>query len=132
MSGPGLVNIYLFLRSRGDNAETADMSQNEDPAAAIANAALENRSLLCARALDIFVSAYGAEAGNLALRSVAVGGIYLAGGIAPKICTRLQKDGFMQAFMNKEKQYGLLSQIPVYVSLNENLHFRGAARDLTQ
>jgi glucokinase len=108
------------------------MSQNEDPAAAIANAALENRSLLCARALDIFVSAYGAEAGNLALRSVAVGGIYLAGGIAPKICTRLQKDGFMQAFMNKEKQYGLLSQIPVYVSLNENLHFRGAARDLTQ
>jgi glucokinase len=132
VSGPGLVNIYLFLRSRGDTAETVDLSHNEDPAAAIASAALENRSQLCARALDIFVAAYGAEAGNLALRSVAVGGIYLAGGIAPKICTRLQKGGFMQAFVNKEKQSGLLSQIPVYVILNENLPLLGAARYLTQ
>ena len=131
VSGPGLVNIYLFLRSR-DSSETADFSQNEDPAAAIAHAALENRSKLCVRALDIFVSAYGAEAGNLALRSVAVGGIYLAGGIAPKIRTSLQKEGFMQAFVNKEKQSGLLSQVPVYVILNENLPLLGAARYLTQ
>jgi glucokinase len=135
VSGPGLVNIYNFLRDRGDTPGTilsAEKMLSGDLASVIAQAALENRCQLCVRALDIFVSAYGAEAGNLAVRSMAVGGIYLAGGIAPKIRTRLQKPGFMEAFVNKWKQTELLAQIPVRVILNENLPLLGAVRYLTQ
>src|SRR5262249_15888986 len=97
-----------------------------------ANAALNGECRLCVRALDIFVSAYGAEAGNLALRTMAVGGIYLAGGIAPKIRSRLQKPGFMETFANKWKQTELLAKVPVSINLNENVPVLGAVRYLMQ
>jgi glucokinase len=135
VSGPGLVNIYRFLRDRNDvaeNAEVVEKMSKEDPASVIANAALNGECRLCVRALDIFVSAYGAEAGNLALRTMAVGGIYLAGGIAPKIRSRLQKPGFMETFVNKWKQSELLAQVPVSIILNENLPLLGAVSYLMQ
>ena len=132
VSGPGLVNIYRFLCEKEDVGESSDILNAEDPAAAIAHTALENRCELCNRALDIFVAAYGAESGNLALRSLAVGGIYLAGGIAPKIYDRLQSGGFMKAFVHKEKQSELLARVPVHVILNEHLPLLGAVRYLTQ
>jgi glucokinase len=132
VSGPGLVNIYRFLCDTESIAEDTDITHADNPAAAITRAALENSCNLCIRALDIFIGAYGAEAGNLALRSMAVGGIYLAGGIAPKISSRLVRGGFMKAFVNKVKQSELLAQVPVHVILNEHLPLLGAVRYLTQ
>ncbi len=131
LSGPGLLNIYSFLRdTKGVPAttEVAEAMKVEDPAAVIVRAAFYGQCKLCAQTLEIFVSAYGAEAGNLALRSVAVGGIYLAGGIAGKILGSLQDGRFMRSFVNKDRQSDLLSQVPVRVILNENTPLFGAAQ----
>lgn len=131
LSGPGLVNIYRFLRDRGHLAESpevvADM-QHRDPAATISKAALEKRCPLCGQALDLFVSLYGAEAGNLALRSLATGGIYLGGGIAPKIVEHLCRPAFMLAFTAKGRLSPLLETIPVRVILNDRTALLGAGR----
>ena len=104
----------------------------EDPAAAIVQAALDGQCKLCVQALEIFISAYGAEAGNLALRAVAVGGIYLAGGIAGRMLSSLQDGRFMRWFVNKDRQSALLSQIPVRIILNENTPLFGAINYLAQ
>ena len=131
LSGPGLVNIYRFLRDRRHLAETptvvAAMAEGV-PAAAISAAALAGSCPLCARALDLFVSLYGAEAGNLALRALATGGIYLGGGIAPKIVDLLRGPAFMRAFTAKGRLSPLLETIPVRVILNENTALLGAGR----
>jgi glucokinase len=135
LSGPGLVNIYRFLRSTGEVPETADIAEklrDGDPAATITQAALAGECALCARALRVFVSAYGAEAGNLALRSLALGGIYLGGGIARKIAGWLQGGLFMTAFGNKDRQTAMMAQIPVRVILSENAPLLGAASYLLQ
>jgi glucokinase len=135
LSGPGLVNIYSFLRDTTGMVESADVIQAmrmEDPAAVIAQAASEGRCKLCMRTLEIFVCAYGAEAGNLALRTVAVGGIYLSGGISRRILSNLQDGAFMRWFINKDRQASLLSQIPVRVILNDNTPLFGAVRYLAQ
>ena len=135
LSGPGLFNIYSFLRDTSGIPETTEIAEAmraEDPAAIIVRGASEGRCKLCVRTLEIFVSAYGAEAGNLALRTVAIGGIYLAGGIAGRILSHLQDGRFMRSFMNKDRQSSLLSQIPVRVILNENTPLLGAVRYLVQ
>ena len=101
LSGPGLFNIYSFMRDAGYAPEEpwlAERFREIDPSAAISQAALEGKSELCRRALDVFVSIYGAEAGNLALKAMAVSGIYVGGGIAPKIAAKLQDGDFMAAF----------------------------------
>jgi glucokinase len=131
LSGPGLVNIYEFLRDTGRGSESAavvEKMRSGDPAAAISQAAMEDGCQLCVEALDIFVQIYGAEAGNLALKMLATGGVYVGGGIAPKILSELQRPLFLEAFLNKGRMKPLLEAVPVLVLLNENTALRGAAR----
>jgi glucokinase len=130
VSGKGLVSIYEFLRDSG-SAEPAwlreELSKAEDPAAAISGYALEGRSELCARALDLWTAALGAEAGNLALKALATFGVYLGGGIAPKILPKLSDGTFLTAFRNKGRLSPLVSAMPVRVILNDKAALYGAA-----
>jgi glucokinase len=131
LSGPGLVNIYRFLRDRHQHPETAAVATamgREDPAAVISRAALDGSCPLCDQTLEIFVSLYGAEAGNLALRSLASGGIFLGGGIAPKILDLLLRPAFMRAFTAKGRLSPLLEKVPVKVIRNQRAALFGAAR----
>ena len=98
------------------------------PAAVISGAAIDGNCPLCAQTLDLFVALYGAEAGNLALRALATGGVYLGGGIAPKIIDRLRGPLFMRAFTAKGRLSPLLETIPVRVILNEYTALLGAGR----
>ena len=131
LSGPGLVNIYHFLRDTGRAEEPPWLAKEMsigDPGATISNMALEGRSPLCEQALDMFISIYGAEAGNLALKVLAVGGIYVSGGIAPKILRKLKDGRFREAFLDKGRMRPLLEAVPVRVIVNENTGLLGAAR----
>ena len=121
-SGMGLVAIHDFLSHR----EGAGVTRTE--ASAITKAALEGSDPLCARALDMMVRIYGAEAGNLALKLLATGGIYVGGGIAPRILAKLKEGGFLEALDAKGRFAGLLSRIPVHVILNDRTALLGAAR----
>jgi glucokinase len=131
LSGPGLHNIYEFLRRRGGRPDElpALMEQlgTTDAPAVISRAALEGRSELCGQALDLFVSVYGAEAGNLALKVLATGGVFLGGGIAPKILPRLRQPAFLEAFTAKGRMGDLLRAVSVRVILNEQTALLGAA-----
>jgi glucokinase len=130
VSGPGLVSLHEFL-SQHRRAPLPDWLQHEmrkgDTAEAIANAALSERDDLCVEALDWFVRLYGAEAGNLALKVMSRGGLYLGGGIAPKILPRLQSDIFLDAFFNKGRMRPLLEAMPVSVILNDRAALYGPA-----
>jgi glucokinase len=131
LSGPGLVNIYQFLRDTGRGEEPGWLKEKlavGDPAATISSAALSGRSELCEQALDIFVSIYGAEAGNLGLKFLATGGVFVSGGIAPKILPKLKDGKFQQAFLEKGRMRPLLEAMPVRVIVNENTGLFGAAR----
>lgn len=130
VSGPGLFNIYNFLKESGRFDEPSWLAERlarEDPGAAISEAALEGGAEICAQALDVLVSIYGAEAGNLALKAQALGGLYLGGGIAPKILNKLKDGTFLRAFTDKGRYVDFLSSIPVHVILNEEAALRGAA-----
>jgi len=130
LSGPGLMNLYAFLRETGRGSEDpalAEEIRSGDPAAAVARAALDGRSALAGLALDLFVSIYGAEAGNLALKMKATRGLYLGGGIAPKILPRLKGPGFLEAFVDKGRFREFMEAIPVRVILNDAAALRGAA-----
>ncbi len=134
VSGPGLLNIYRFLRDVRYEPETpavVEEMHRGDPSAAITRAALAGECPLCGETLDLFVSLYGAEAGNVALRSLARGGVYLGGGIAPKIIERLKGPGFMLAFTTKGRLSPLLETIPVRVILNDRTALMGAGRCAT-
>jgi glucokinase len=131
VSGPGLVNVFHFLRDTGRGAEPSWLTEqmaSSDPAAAISMAALAGKCGLCEHAVDLFVSLYGAEAGNLALKIMATGGVYVGGGIAPKILPKLAGPLFMQSFNGKGRMQTLLESIPVKVVKNEKLALLGAAR----
>ena len=131
VSGPGLFHIYDFLRSSGYGRESDEMSRSlatQDPSSVVSAAALEGSDPLSVRALDVFTSLYGAAAGNLALTLMATGGIYIGGGIAPKILTKLQDGTFLKAFIDKGRFEGLLAKIPVKVILNNELPLFGSAR----
>jgi glucokinase len=131
VSGPGLVNVYLFLKDthRGEEPQWLhDEITAGDPGAAISRAALSGKSSLAEQALDLWISIYGAEAGNMALKILATGGVYLAGGIAPKILPKLSGPLFMQAFLGKGRLQPLLEAIPVRVITNEKTGLLGAAR----
>ena len=131
LSGPGLVNIYQFLRDTGRAEEPKWLAEEMtigDPGAVISAAALNGKSPLCEQALDLFVSVYGAEAGNLALKALATGGVYVSGGIAPKILPKLKDGKFQQAFVDKGRMRPLLEATPVRVIVNENTGLLGAAR----
>jgi glucokinase len=129
VSGPGLVSIYKFLVERGVSSwpEIAESFLTEDPGEVIARHAQSHRDLACEQALDLFVEMYGAEAGNLALRVLPHGGLYVAGGIAPKILRVLRQGSFMRAFLDKGRLRDTLLTIPVYVVLDSKLGLYGAA-----
>jgi glucokinase len=130
LSGPGLLNIYGFLKTRNFTKEPAwlkkEMTQ-EDPSSVITRNALNNRNKLCVKTLDLFCAIYGAEAGNLALKVLGLGGVYLGGGIAPKILAKLQNGVFRKAFLEKGRFSKFLSRIPVYAILEEKTALHGAA-----
>ncbi|RNC67944.1 MAG: glucokinase [Desulfuromonadales bacterium] len=131
VSGPGLRNIYRFLRDTRHLPETpavAEEMRQGDPSAAISKAALDGSCPLCGQVLELFVSLYGAEAGNSALRYLATGGIYVGGGIAPKIIDLLKRPTFMVAFTAKGRLSPLLETIPVRVILNDRTALLGAGR----
>jgi glucokinase len=131
VSGPGLVNVFNFLRDTGRGVEPkwlADEMLHSDPAAAISRAAIDGKCGLSEQALDLFVSIYGAEAGNLALKIMATGGIYLGGGIAPKMLPKLAGPLFMEGFLSKGRMQHLLEAIPVKVITNDKVALLGAAR----
>jgi glucokinase len=130
-SGMGLANSYEFLRERSSEPEPAWLAQERGASghgAAITRAGLERRDPVASEALDLMISVYGAQAGNLALTVLATGGVYLGGGIAPKILERLREGGFMEAFTDKGRMSELLERIPVWVILNDLTALLGAAR----
>jgi glucokinase len=131
LSGPGLYNIYRFLRDSGKASEPPELAEaieHGDPSAAISKSALNGTADISVQALNIFVSVYGAEAGNLALKVMAIGGMFVGGGIAPKIAAKLQDGTFMQAFVTKGRVSPVLESIPVRVITNDLTALLGAAR----
>jgi len=131
LSGPGLVNIYLWLRATGKYKEPswlANRIKNNDPARVISNVAITGRNALCTESMKIFVSIFGAVAGNFALAGMATGGVYLGGGIPPQILPLLKSGLFMEAFQNKGRFRELLEKISVKVILNDKAALLGAAR----
>ncbi len=128
LSGNGLVCIYEFFLTKGEKASThiREEMEDDDRAAVITEHALEGSDAACVKSLELFVKLYGAEAGNLALHQLARGGIYVGGGIAPKILDFLKKPLFMEAFLNKGRMQKLLESIPVTVILNDKTALRGA------
>lgn len=128
LSGPGLLNIYHFFRDKNGTKEPewlAERMAQRDPSAVITEVALAGEDELCVNALDLFVSVYGAEAGNLALKAIATHGVYVGGGIAPKIFEKLCDGAFMEAFCNKGRLSSLMAKIPVRVILNEQTALLG-------
>lgn len=130
VSGPGVLILYEFFRSRSDYPEP-DWLREElktgDPSAAIASAALARRDQAAELTLNLFVSLYGAEAGNLALKLLPKGGLYVGGGIAPKLLPLIEAGGFMQSFLAKGRFAYLMKEIPVRVILNDKTALTGAA-----
>jgi glucokinase len=141
VSGQGIVAIYQFLRDRQQLSETPEIAQairtweqeaglqekSVDPAAVISKAAVEQKDALCERTMNLFISAYGAEAGNLALKLLPYGGLYVAGGIAAKNLSLMKEDTFLSAFTHKGRVSHLLKRVPVYVVLNPKVGLIGAA-----
>jgi glucokinase len=141
VSGQGIVSIYQFLRDRKLATESPDIAhvvrqweqeagQQEksiDPGAVIGRAALEGRDRLSEQTMQIFIEAYGAEAGNLALKLLPYGGLYITGGIAPKILPLIQNGSFLLNFSQKGRMRPLLQEVPVHVILNPQVGLIGAA-----
>jgi glucokinase len=130
VSGPGLVNLHDFLRAHRGIAVPAwldDEMAAGDAAAAISRAALDKRDAICAEALDLFVHLYGVEAGNHALKIMATGGVYIGGGIAPRILDKLKGPLFMEGLLSKGRMRPLLEGMPVRVILNERTALYGPA-----
>jgi glucokinase len=131
LSGPGLYNIYRALARTGQGAEneevTHEIKSGGDPSAVISRLALAGDDGLCGASLEVFVEVYAQEASNMALRGLALGGVFLAGGIAPRILPALRAPRFTERFRDKPPHGALLSRIPVRVVLDTQLGLRGAA-----
>ncbi|MDB9475963.1 glucokinase [Dolichospermum circinale] len=141
VSGLGITSIYQFLRDRKiatesptiGNAvriweqEAGKSEKTVDPGALIGNAALEKSDRLSEQTMQLFIEAYGAEAGNLALKLLPYGGLYIAGGIAPKILPLIQDGSFLNNFTHKGRMGSILSEIPVFIILNQQVGLIGAA-----
>jgi glucokinase len=127
VSGRGFITLHEFL-DKSVRHSTFDQP-GADSAPEITRLGLEGTCPVCVETLDLFVTLYGAEAGNLALKALARGGVFVAGGIAPKILPKIQKGNFFAAFCEKEKFQELLSHIPIHVVLNEEAPLLGAAAE---
>jgi glucokinase len=132
LSGPGIKNIYDFLRdtqrAQEPEALREEIRSAPDPPALISQLALEKRAPICEQTLDIFVSLYGAETGNCALKFMSSGGIFIGGSIAAKIVPKMQEPIFMQSFLAKGRMRPLLEDMPVKIVLNDSAGLIGAAR----
>jgi glucokinase len=130
-SGPGLGRIYRFLRDREPEEEPVWLAERlagaADPAPVIVDAALAEKAGLCAQTVRLFCSILGAEAGNLALKTLATGGVYIGGGIAPRLLQFLEEGTFLTAFRRKGRMADLLSRMPVHVILEPRAALIGAA-----
>ncbi|MBM2841758.1 MAG: Glucokinase [Bacteroidetes bacterium] len=129
VAGPGIVNLYEFFRSRANSPEPPWLRERiaaGDPSAAISQAGMDGADPVCVEVLTTFASLYGAEAGNLALKILATGGVYVGGGIAPKILPII-KQHFIEAFTTKGRYSNLMKQMPVYIVLNDKTALVGAA-----
>ena len=134
LSGPGLLNVYNFFKDttyQNTPAWLLERLKNGDPSAAISETAILKKDEACEKTLELFVSVYGAEAGNLALIALATSGVYIGGGIAPKILDKLKEGGFMQAFTHKGRLSVLVSQMPVKVILNDKIPLLGCGNFLS-
>ncbi|MGH8536796.1 MAG: glucokinase [Gammaproteobacteria bacterium] len=127
LRGPGIHNIYSALETPEAPDVAARIEAAEDASATITELGLARTSARCTRALDVFVSAYGAEAGNLALKALATGAVYVGGGIAPAILPKLEDGTFVRAFTAKGRFAEWLARIPVKVILDPKTALRGAA-----
>jgi glucokinase len=130
LSGPGLVNIYRFARAMSAEPEPEWLTRAlaaDDPAAAISGAAMAGHDAACAHALTMFCAMYGSEAGNLALKVLATGGVYLCGGIAPRILPWLEQGDFMRSFQDKGRLGAILARIEVRVVTRADTALLGAA-----
>lgn len=125
VSGPGLADLYRFLREQGGERAEPDPLQSGDVAAAVTAAA--DSDPLCGEALSRFISLFGAETGNLALKLMASGGVFITGGIAPKIATQLAAGEFVAAFTDKGRMRPLLEAMPVVLLDDPQLALKGAA-----
>ena len=131
LSGPGLVNVYEFFKQSERSQESPEFRaqlKSGDAAAAISSEAQGGANPLAAKALDLWISVYGAEAANLALKIMATGGLFLGGGISPKLLSKLTGPLFMQAFLDKGRMRPLVESIPVQVITNDRAGLLGAAR----
>jgi glucokinase len=126
LSGHGIVNLHRFTH-RGSGCPVVDDTGADDAPARISQGALAGRCQFCVEALRMFVEAYGAESGNLALRGMASSGVFIGGGIAPKILPALRDGSFIRAFLAKEPMRALLEKMPVHVVLNTDAGLVGAA-----
>ena len=131
LSGPGLHNLYRFLRETRfvpESPAVAQALERDDPGTVITEHGLAGTDALCAKALSMFGAIYGAEAGNLALKALALGGVVVAGGIAPRVVPLLRQGAFLSAFRDKGRLAPLMETIPVKVALNPKAPLLGAAR----
>jgi glucokinase len=130
VSGPGLMRIFSFLQDIGAGIPSRQLldasNTRQDAAELIAEFGAAKLDPLAARALDLFIAAYGAFAGNMALATLARGGVYISGGIAPKIAPKLKEGGFIRAFLHKDRFSDLLATIPVRVVMNPQVGLFGA------
>ena len=133
ISGMGLPNIYAFFKDTGRAEEpdwlAAKLAEVDDPTPVIVNTALDDSRPcpICQMTLETFVSILGAEVGNLALKVLATGGVYLGGGIPPRILSALEKENFMKSFLHKGRLSHVLALMPVHVILNPKVGLLGAA-----
>lgn len=131
VSGLGIVSIYEFLRDSGANAESPAVAAElatHDPNAVIGRHAVAGTDPLCVATIDLFAACYGAEAGNLALKGLATGGVFLTGGIAPKILPRLRAGAFVARFRDKGRLSYVVDAIPVHLVLDQDVPLHGAVR----
>jgi glucokinase len=132
LSGPGIKNIYDFLRDSKKADEPKwlkeQMSAAQDPPALISQLALESKSAICEQTLSMFVSIYGAETGNCALNFMSTGGVFIGGSIAAKIVPKMRDPIFMQSFLDKGRMEPLLREMPVKIVLNDDSGIIGGAR----
>jgi glucokinase len=135
LSGPGVFNVYRYLRrTRGiPEPEWLRLAiARGDPGAVVGEAGLAGRDPVCAETVELFASVYGAVAGDLALVVLAVGGVYIGGGIAPKLRPRIEDGTFVRAFRNKGRMAGMLESYPVRLCLNDRAPLLGAAQVAVQ
>lgn len=130
VSGPGIHLLYRFLTEMGKENESPEVRKamkNEPPPLVISKMAAKIKDPACVRAIEWFLSLYGAEAGNLALKMMSLGGFYIGGGIAPNLIEEMKSGEFLSSFMSKGRFQPLLESMPIYVILNDDASLLGAA-----